>query len=334
MNEFSPHTPPAEQPTSKGTHTKLPIALQLGILVLILGGMFSSLYFTGQQSQEEVQPLQELTEVPAPTPQVPQKISTVDITASSAFVWDVAEQRALFTKNETIAVPLASITKLMTTLLVHELLEKDNEVRVSAAAILQEGDSGLYAGEEFTIEQLELLSLISSSNDAAYTLGASLGALLGNNRPDSQFIQAMNIRADELNLPTLEFKNMTGLDITPTTPGAIGSAKDVSFLMEYIVTKYPELLAPTTNTFTRVYNADGEYHDVENTNEVVAQIPNVIGSKTGYTDLAGGNLTIAFDLGLNHPIIITVLGSTRQERFNDVLTLVEAVQKTTIEQSK
>ena len=136
----------------------------------------------------------------------------------------------------------------------------------------------------------------------------------------------MNIKAEELGLRTLSFKNPTGLDVSITEPGAIGSAKDVSLLMEHILKEYPELLEATTRGGARIYNSQGEYHDVENTNEVLYAIPNLIGSKTGYTDLAGGNLTIAFDAGMNRPIIITVLGSTREERFSDALRLVRATQ--------
>ena len=87
---------------------------------------------------------------------------------------------------------------------------------------------------------------------------------------------------------------------------------------------YPEILRPTNTSATRINNTAGAYNDANNTNEVALKIPNMIGSKTGYTDLAGGNLTIAFDAGLNRPIIITVLGSTRDERFTDVFTLVRA----------
>ena len=97
--------------------------------------------------------------------------------------------------------------------------------------------------------------------------------------------------------------------------------------MEYIVTEYPQIVTPTQQETTRVYNTAGAYHDVENTNDIVNKIPNLIGSKTGYTDLAGGNLIIAFDAGLNRPIVITVLGSTREDRFADVLKLVDEVQK-------
>jgi D-alanyl-D-alanine carboxypeptidase (penicillin-binding protein 5/6) len=171
------------------------------------------------------------------------------------------------------------------------------------------------------------MALISSSNDAAYELAASVGILLGDRDPVSQFVTAMNIKAQELGLDSLAFKNTTGLDLSLTEPGSVGNAKDVSFLMEHIITTYPDVLIPTQQTTTKVYNANGDYHTTENTNDIVARIPNLIGSKTGYTDLAGGNLTIAFDLGLNRPIIVTVLGSTRDERFTDVLKLVTAVQE-------
>ena len=82
------------------------------------------------------------------------------------------------------------------------------------------------------------------------------------------------------------------------------------------------------NEISRVYNSAGAYHEAFNTNELVGDIPNLLGSKTGFTDLAGGNLTIAFDAGFDRPIIITVLGSTREGRFDDVATLIAASQAT------
>ena len=152
-----------------------------------------------------------------------------------------------------------------------------------------------------------------------------MGAFLGSNDPAAQFVAGMNIRAEELGLSTMEFKNPTGLDVSLTEPGAVSSAKDVSLLLSYLLKNYPELIEPTTNPTTRVYSAAGIYHDAENTNNVLYRIPNLIGSKTGYTDLAGGNLTVAFDAGFNRPIVVTVLGSSRQERFTDVIALAEAV---------
>ena len=192
---------------------------------------------------------------------------------------------------------------------------------------MQDGDSGLVAGETIGIQELTDLALISSSNDAAYELGASVGRMLGDQDPTEQFVAAMNIRAEELDLHSLTFNNTTGLDLSDAQAGAYGSARDVSFLLEHIIENYPELLTATTEETVRIYNEAGAYHDTSNTNRFVNEITSIIGSKTGYTDLAGGNLTIAFDGGLNRPIVVTVLGSSRDGRFNDVLTLTTAAQE-------
>jgi D-alanyl-D-alanine carboxypeptidase (penicillin-binding protein 5/6) len=136
----------------------------------------------------------------------------------------------------------------------------------------------------------------------------------------------MNVRAKEIGLAHTTFKNSTGLDISPSEAGAYGTARDVALLMEYIIVHYPQVTRLTTIDATRVYNEDGAYHDVENTNDVVDDIEGLIASKTGYTELAGGNLVVAFDAGLNRPIVAVVLGSTQKERFTDILTLTESAR--------
>jgi D-alanyl-D-alanine carboxypeptidase len=327
-------TMPLIEPEQAPESNHFPIVSQLLVLAVILGGAFGSLWYFQSKSADPVeevlqQPYRQVTQDTLDT--TPNKLTDLTLRADAAYVWDVAGQRALYKKNEGDTLPLASITKLMTALLAHELITDQTRVDVPLAAIQQSGNSGLLAGEELTVEELSQLALISSSNDAAYALGASVGALLGDRDPAQQFIEGMNIRANELQLPTLSFKNTTGLDLSVVEAGAMGSARDVSFLMEYILVNYPQILAPTTQSATRVYNTAGAYHDVDNTNAIATQIPNLLGSKTGYTDLAGGNLTVAFDLGLNRPIIITVLGSTRDARFSDVLELVAAVQESVTE---
>jgi D-alanyl-D-alanine carboxypeptidase len=320
------------EPQTETNH--FPIVSQLLVLAVILGGAFGSLWYFQSKSQPDAeensqQPYRQVA-IDAEI-ELPKKLADISLRADAVYVWDVAGQRALYKKNEGDTLPLASITKLMTALLAHELISEQTKVDIPLAAIQQSGNSGLLTGEELTAEKLTQLALISSSNDAAYALGASVGALLGDRDPAGQFIEGMNIRANELQLPTLSFRNTTGLDVSSIEAGAVGSARDVSFLMEYILVNYPELLAPTTQSAARVYNTAGAYHDIDNTNAIATQVPNLLGSKTGYTDLAGGNLTVAFDLGLNRPIIITVLGSTRDARFTDVLELVAAVQDSVTE---
>lgn len=250
-----------------------------------------------------------------------QPVETVDVMAKSAFVWDINEQRVLFEKNPDEQVPLASLTKLMTALVAHEIVSDNQTVSIPQEALKQDGDSGLSDGETFTFSSLMDMTLISSSNDGAFALAAAAGAMLDQQNPAETFVQAMNIRAEELGLTQTYFKNPTGLDLSEAEAGAYGSARDVAFLVEYILKNYPEILEYTTKNEIAIANTAGSAHEVTNTNQTVDNIPGIIGSKTGYTTLAGGNLAIAFDASLNRPIVVIALGSSYNGRFSDVIEL-------------
>ncbi len=325
-------------PTNDDTDgsTRLPVLRQLGLLavllVLIFGGAITSLLpeddnlentttetqATARDTASVITPVENDT-TPA--------FSNVSVAGSAVFVWDVTGQRALYEKNETEVLPLASLTKLMTALVAHEILEETDTITISEAAVRQDGVSGLTAGESFDRQDLSDLMLVSSSNDGAYALAYAAGAVLSESDPANAFVQAMNIRAKEIGLTETYFKNPTGLDITLEEGGAYGTARDMAFLMEYIVTHEPTILAFTKDLEHNVQNSAGYPHELENTNYYVNQIPGLIGSKTGFTDLAGGNLVVAFEAGLDRPFVIVVMGSTRQERFSDVMTLVNEVKR-------
>lgn len=313
-----------------------PVTQQLALLALILFLIFGSFMIpnalktlTGDQTAE-LQSVVSEAEFEAPAASAGsnlQPLEGVRIGARAAFVWDVTEQRALYQKEADARLPLASITKLMTALLASELMSNDSNVSISNAAIRQDGASGLAVGERFTVESLQDLVLVSSSNDGAFAIASAAGSVLSDTNETVAFVDGMNILAEELGLTQTSFSNPTGLDISDTRAGGYGSARDVTFLVEHILINKPEILEATKNASTRVYNTDGSYHDANNTNRLVDDIPGLIGSKTGYTDLAGGNLTVAFDAGLNRPVIVTVLGSTRSGRFADVQELIEAVNE-------
>ncbi len=309
-----------------------PVKAQLLILSLIIVGLFGGLIIPNTMMLLKKDKNNTIvTEVVSATQeaQVSSEIKNIDppaISGQSAFVWDVAEQRVLFQKEADTILPLASITKLMTALLAYELVENDTPVTVSRRAAMQQSGGDLSEGEQFAIKDLADFALISSYNSAAYTLADSVGALLGDKDPVVQFVDGMNIRAKELQLHSLKFLNPTGLDISESQAGAFGSARDVTFLMQYIHQNHPQILESTIISDKRFYNLSGQYHDARNTNQIVYDIPNIKGSKTGFTDLAGGNLTVIFDAGFNRPVIVTVLGSTRSERFSDVQKMIEVAK--------
>ena len=329
---------PAYDTSESDEENKIPVAQQLvllvAILLLLLGGSLTPTITAFFQDTADTIPAapayieaQDHTTSKREESDSIIPFSEVSIIGKAAYVWDVQSQRALYKKDSSEQLPLASVTKLMTALVAHELLTENSEVTISDQAIRQDGDSGLLQGETFNRATLSDLVLMSSSNDGAFAMAAAAGGLLEKDNPANAFVNAMNIRAEELNLHDTYFKNPTGLDISKEEGGAYGSAKDMAFLMEHIVIHQPDLLAFTQEDQTRLYSQDGIYHDAVNTNYYIDEIPGLIGSKTGYTDLAGGNLIIAFDAGLNRPIIISVLGSTRHERFTDVMSLVEEVQR-------
>ena len=250
----------------------------------------------------------------------------INLIGKSAFVYDVSTAKVLFKKNEFAQLPLASITKLMTALLATELVQRDSHITIRKEFLQEEGDSGLLSGESWRLKDLLDFSLMVSSNDGARSIASVVGALnLKSNDYDlgrKDFIAKMNERAKELGLKETYFINESGLDENGLS-GGYGSAIDVAKLMEYILTNRPEILEATKYQSVNI-NSLTKSHLAINTNIDINQIPGLMASKTGYTDLAGGNLIVTFDASIGRPIIVVVLGSSEEGRFADVDTLVKA----------
>jgi len=250
------------------------------------------------------------------------------IEAKTAYVFDGKTQTVLYEKNPHLQLPLASITKLMTAIVASERLRPQDYVAIDAEALQTEGDSGLVAGDQWAVLDLLGFTLIVSSNDGALALAYSAQNKEQNTgktyvEKKATFVDLMNMKAREIGLIQTYFLNPTGLDSTDYTSGGYGSAQDVTQMLEYAIKiAGPALEATRSSEFSFKTNSDLIY-TAENTNQIVNKIPGLIASKTGFTDLAGGNLVIAFDAGVNHPIYIAVLGSTIDGRFTDVEALIE-----------
>lgn len=245
--------------------------------------------------------------------------AAVELEAEAAYVLDARTGAVLYEENAEQQLPLASLTKLMTTLVASRELPDEGTISISERAIREEGDSGFSVNERLSIRDLIDYTLVTSSNDGAYAL-ASVAA---HDRPE-EFIDKMNRFARSLGLVQTFFTNETGLDSSLYTGGAYGSAKDMTHLLVHIIKNEPELLEQTRNDEITVFSEDGKEYVGENTNKAIGELPGLIASKTGYTDLAGGNLVVAFDAGLNRPIVIAVLGSTIEGRFEDTTALARA----------
>lgn len=314
-----------------------PVVTQLvvaGMLILVMFGITyvvpkSQVAHTSTPAAPNPSPSetsQSATVITATTPPFP----TLELRAQKVYVYNVHTQEVVFAKDSEIPHPLASLTKLMTALLAYETLPPNLEIPFSSAAINIEGDFGFSEGEIFTTAELIDSTLINSANDAAYLLGLEVGKRVApEDDPMSVFVSLMNIRAEEIGLKNTIFFNSTGLDLSPTEAGALGTAEDMGILMAYMLQHAPDVLAYTNRTNAAIVSKAGTRHILENTNYITHEIPGLRASKTGYTVLAGGNLATVFDVGLGKPYIIVVLGSTHAGRFDDTKRIVRAIMSST-----
>lgn len=250
----------------------------------------------------------------------------ITLEAKSAYVFDVKNDKVLYKKNEFVQLPLASITKLMMALTASELVPNNSKVTIKKEFLATEGDSGLLADEEWVLRDLLDFSLLVSSNDGARSIASVVGAFdlktTDYNLGRKDFIEKMNQIAKDMELHQTYFTNESGLDVGEVS-GGYGSAIDVAKLMVHLLKEKPEIIEATKYQKINISSLDW-IHNAENTNVDVNNIPGLIASKTGYTEMAGGNLVIAFDASIGHPVVVVVLGSSLEGRFKDVSKLVEA----------
>jgi len=272
--------------------------------------------------------------VPTPVPERP--FPPVSVEAASAIVVDLATGKTLFAKDADTARPLASITKLVTAVVVHESLPPETRV-VLAAATTETFDEEPFSvldasGTPYTVTPPPVVRSVSATFSAkdllSYTLvsssntGAEVLAKAATKPGDLPFAERMNDYARKIGMRNARFGNPTGLD-EGAAASAVGSTRDIAVLLGYMLRVEPEVLAPTAKKQITVQTSAGPL-TVVNTDAIAGKLPNLVGGKTGFTDTAGGNLAVIIDPGLNSPIAIVVLGSSKLGRFTDVETLAEA----------
>lgn len=276
--------------------------------------LFFTLFFTGPHFWQSLNK----TEV-VNNPVATNHFENLSIEAQAFFVWDVNEEKVIYNFHEEAQLPLASLAKIMTTATILDEASVEKLVTINLNDIKQEGDSGLLIGETWSLKNILELILVSSSNDGASAVASVMNSKNG-------FIKSMNNKADDLGLKQTYFLNESGLDLNKNISGAYGSAKDVALVFSYVLQEYPHILEATKYKTISINSLDLT-HKIKNTNKEIETFPGIIASKTGFTDIAGGNLVIAFDAGLNKPIIISLLGSSIDGRFDDMEKLVWATIK-------
>ncbi len=240
--------------------------------------------------------------------EINQKIKKLELTnvnsraAISVKFNDQGEEKIFLSLNENDRLPIASITKLMTALVIVDNYDLKAPVTVSQKAVNREGNGHIFVGERILVKDLLNTMLIRSNNDAAYALAELIGF--------DAFVDLMNIYANKIGMEDTYYVNPTGLE--PDNPEGIknySTAKDIVKLAKYILDNHPEIFEITSD---REFVSD-------NTNKLLARYDNIVGGKTGWSPAASGCLMIVLKEDDNYYINV-VLGAN--DRFLEMSKII------------
>lgn len=262
----------------------------------------------------QANPLQSLTlKLLSPEPVRNPLAQDPQIEATSAIVIDVDTGKILFKKNIDQKLAMASITKIMTALVVLKYVSNLDEVVTVSEAASKLGGSQMYllAGETITVENLLKGALINSANDAAM----ALAEYTTNNI--TSFVDTMNQYAGRLGLMSTHFSNVYGADAENHYASAYDLARLTSHALQNETFKSIVSVKEATVTDT-----SGRFiHKLHNTNKLIGEYINVIGVKTGTTEEAGASLVTAATGEIEQTVVTVLLNSP--ERFTEGKLLLD-----------
>ena len=233
----------------------------------------------------------------------------LDLNARAALLLDFNSGMVLYAKNSKDELPPASLTKIMTAIIVLENFSDDDLVTVSKVENYGQV-IGLIEGEQITVENLLYGLLIPSGNDAAYAL-----ADFYSNGRDS-FVAAMNEKAKSLGMKDTHFINPNGQHDF----NHYSTAEDLARLTMYAwrQSEFQEVVGHEEKLICDISNEI--CHPLVSTNELLGVFPGALGVKTGWTEESEGCFVGFFNEGDDRRLLSVVLGS--QDRFQDTQKLV------------
>ena len=208
----------------------------------------------------------------------------LEIPAKSALLMDMATGTVLYEQNAHEKLAPASVTKVMTMLLIMEAIDSgkigwEDTVTTSEAAAAK-GGSQIYlkVGEMMSVSDMVKSIAVSSANDCACAMAEHLAG------SEMAFVEQMNRRAQELGMKDTNFVNCTGLDDDENAKAHLTSAYDIALMSRELMMKHPDIQKFTTIWMDTV--RDGAF-GLANTNKLVRFYPGATGLKTGFTSGAG-----------------------------------------------
>ena len=279
----------------------------LTIALLITGMVFPSIAL---ESENEMMPISVNGEAAS---DLGLEDGSLELACRSAILMDAETGAVLYRQNPDEALPPASVTKIMTLLLVMEAVDAgtvhlDDTVTVSANAASM-GGSQVYLkeGEQMTLEDLLKSVVIASANDAAVALAEYIAGSV------ASFVEKMNTRAAQLGMENTKFENVTGLD--DTAEQHLTSARDIALMSRELI-RHQTILEYSSIWMDTI--RDGEF-GLTNTNRLVRFYPGCTGLKTGSTSKAGFCVSVTAERD-GFSLICVIMGAESRDVRNEAAT--------------
>ena len=235
----------------------------------------------------------------------------LDLDGKSALLMDVATGTILYEKNAHEALAPASVTKVMTMLLIMEAIDSGKigweDLVTASESAAAKGGSQIYlkVGETMSVSDMVKSIAVSSANDCACAMAEHLAG------SEAAFVDLMNARAKELDMNDTNFVNCTGLDDDPEAANHKTSAHDIAIMSRELLKNHPDIKKFTTIWMDTVRN--GAF-GLSNTNKLVRFYSGATGLKTGFTSGAGYCLSASAEREGMELIAVVMGCSTSQKR--------------------
>ena len=244
----------------------------------------------------------------------------LEVAGKSALLMDITTGTVLYEKNAHESLPPASVTKIMTLLLIMEAidggdLDWEDTVTASETAAAK-GGSQVYlkVGETMSVRDMVKAIAVSSANDCACAMAELLAGSEG------AFVEKMNRRAQELGMENTHFVNCTGLDDDPSAKDHRTTAYDIALMSRELMLHHPDI-----QTYTTIWmdSVRGGSFGLSNTNKLIRFYQGATGLKTGYTSQAGHCLSATARRGQMHLVAVVLGADSSAERFSACRTMLD-----------
>ena len=240
----------------------------------------------------------------------------LDLTCESAILIEQTTGTILYEKEAHAQLRPASVTKIMTILLIMEAIHSgqitlDTQVSCSENAASMGGSQiWLEVGESLTVDEMLKAICVVSANDCSVAMAEYIAGT------EEAFVQKMNDKAKELGMNDTVFKNCHGID----EDGHLTSSYDIALMSKELLNKYPEITNYTTIWMDTLRDGESE---LVNTNKLIRTYEGATGLKTGSTSLALYNLSASATRNELSLIAVVMRAPSSQERVNNAKTLLD-----------